>query len=150
MDAETFVKIDKYIRKNIARFHNNRLDRIQRLKLTDILKRKNPYLFKATQHIQPVLGICYGKFKTVNNGEYLKIGGQSFWHFISGSSSLYVDLIEPLGHEARLHNEKYLIEKDNTYNRFAREFTNMFCDDTGQIKWAELVKFNSGNLLDRS
>jgi hypothetical protein len=36
-----------YIRENIDEFHNNRLNKIENLRLTDILKRKNPFLFKA-------------------------------------------------------------------------------------------------------
>lgn len=244
MDQNTSSEVEQYIRQNIDDFHANRLDKVKGLKLNDILKRKNPYLFRArnitsaldfvtsvldaylssseeealgrfleelaiyvaeityggqksaatgidlelskgdvryivaiksgpnwgnagqytnlrndfktaakvlkqsrrTQHVQSVLGICYGKFKTVDNGEYLKIGGQSFWEFVSGNRNLYLDLIEPLGHEAKRHNEVYLVEKDNTYNRFAREFTNTFCDDSGKIDWSKLVQFNSGNL----
>jgi len=36
-----------YVEKNIASFHQNRLQSLQKLKLTKLLKRKNPYLFKA-------------------------------------------------------------------------------------------------------
>ncbi len=37
----------EYVEKNIQTFHDNRLNRLNNLKLTKILKRKNPYLFKA-------------------------------------------------------------------------------------------------------
>ncbi|MCB1935052.1 MAG: hypothetical protein KDF59_03835 [Nitrosomonas sp.] len=30
-----------------------------------------------------------------------KYCGQQFWEFISGTSNLYTDIIEPLGHEAK-------------------------------------------------
>ena len=40
-----------------------------------------------------MLASCYGKRKTVNNGEYLRICGQEFWHFISGNKNLYTDII---------------------------------------------------------
>lgn len=36
-----------YVENNIGTFHVKRLDRLQSLKLRTILKRKNPYLFKA-------------------------------------------------------------------------------------------------------
>ncbi len=39
------VKI--YVQKNIGSFHRARLESLQKLKLDTILKRKNPYLFKA-------------------------------------------------------------------------------------------------------
>lgn len=37
----------KYVEKNIGIFHQKRIQSIDRLKLSKILKRKNPYLFKA-------------------------------------------------------------------------------------------------------
>lgn len=244
MNARVRKKIEGFVNQNIDTFHLNRLNRIKKVSLRDILKRKNPYLFRAknlnsgpelvasvmdaflssseeelfgqfledlaiyiaeitcgghksaaegidleisregvkfiiaiksgpnwgnrSQYndlklkfknakkvlsqsrrmlpVQPVLGICYGKFKKVNTGEYLKIGGQCFWHFISGDENLYIDLIEPLGYEAKRHNDGYLKEKANTYNRFTKEFLDEFCLESGQIDWPRLVQFNSGNL----
>ncbi len=37
----------KFVETHIGAFHQRRADSLQRLKLTDILKRKNPYLFRA-------------------------------------------------------------------------------------------------------
>lgn len=99
-----------------------------------------------TTNVQPVLGICYGKFETINNGEYLKLGGQSFWHFVSGFPNLYIDMIEPIGYEAQKHDARYLLEKSSAYNRFTRDLIAEFCNPQGQIDWAKLVRFNSGNL----
>lgn len=36
-----------YVEGNIGNFHSNRLQNLRKLKLSQILKRKNPYLFKA-------------------------------------------------------------------------------------------------------
>jgi hypothetical protein len=36
-----------FVEKNIGEFHERRADSLQSLKLTQVLKRKNPYLFKA-------------------------------------------------------------------------------------------------------
>jgi hypothetical protein len=36
-----------YVEKNISTFHTKRLQNLEELKLSTILKRKNPYLFKA-------------------------------------------------------------------------------------------------------
>jgi len=96
--------------------------------------------------LQPTLGICYGNFKTVDNGDFLHLGGQSFWYLISGDPNLYVDLIEPLGHEAERHDEAFKAEKDNTYNRLTREFTIGYCNKSGKIDWFKLVRYVSGNL----
>jgi hypothetical protein len=233
-----------FVNQNIDSFHKNRLALIQRLKLKDILKRKNPYLFRAKNinsapelvllvldaflssseeglfgqflealavfvnqmayggqkssapgidlefnrdgtryivavksgpnwgnssqyralresfrnaaivlrqsrqvaHVQAVLGICYGKARDVDRGDYVKLCGQSFWNFISGDPNLYIDIVESLGYEAQKRNDAFLSEKNNTYNRLVREFTNDFCQETGEIDWPKLVRFNSGKL----
>jgi hypothetical protein len=101
---------------------------------------------KQTGELQPTLGICYGKFKTVNRGDYLHIGGQSFWQLLSGDPDLYVDIVEPLGHEAEKHERLFKEQKDNTFNRLTREFTLDYCDTSGAIDWTRLVRFVSENL----
>jgi hypothetical protein len=37
----------QYVEQNIGKFHQKRIDSLSGLKLTQVLKRKNPYLFKA-------------------------------------------------------------------------------------------------------
>ena len=39
--------ISQYVEKNIGTFHQKRIQSLDNLKLTQVLKRKNPYLFKA-------------------------------------------------------------------------------------------------------
>lgn len=39
--------VKKYVEKNIGDFHSRRVDKLGDLKLKTVLKRKNPYLFKA-------------------------------------------------------------------------------------------------------
>lgn len=47
MVAIKIVEVGNYVKENIGSFHQGRLERLKGLKLSDILKRKNPYLFKA-------------------------------------------------------------------------------------------------------
>jgi Type II restriction endonuclease EcoO109I len=111
--------------------------------------RKAVKTLKQSKHVaqlQPTLGICYGKFKTNDNGEYLHIGGQSFWHLISADRNLYIDLVKPLGYKSEEHDHNFKLEKDKTYNRLIREFTNNYCDESGSIDWAKLVRFVSENM----
>lgn len=105
-----------------------------------VLRQTNP---KA--NIQPILGICYGKFKTKETGDYRKIAGQNFWYFISGHRDLYTEIIEPIGYEAKKHNDDFHREKDRIINKFTREFIEQFCDSAGNIDWKKLVTFNSCN-----
>ena len=39
--------VKKYVEKNIGTFHSKRLQKIVNLELSEVLTRKNPYLFKA-------------------------------------------------------------------------------------------------------
>lgn len=40
-------EVTKYVENNIGSFHQARLDGLKKLKLSEVLKKKNPYLFKA-------------------------------------------------------------------------------------------------------
>lgn len=47
MPAVTEKQIVRYVERHIGDFHDKRLNSLKRLKLNGVLKRKNPYLFKA-------------------------------------------------------------------------------------------------------
>ncbi|MCX6004502.1 MAG: PmeII family type II restriction endonuclease [Chloroflexi bacterium] len=232
--------VTDYVEKNIGTFHKSRLRSLQRLKLEKILKRKNPYLFKAKniltsenlirtlldahlssqeetlfgnflEHLaifineyvysgkeSPAEGIdlefvkggkrfiisiksgpnwgnssqikkmvqnfktakkvlrahnsnleviaangcCYGIDQNPDKGDYYKYCGQEFWEFISGNKNLYLELIVPLGHKAKLRNDEFQEEYSKIVNIFTTEFSDKFCKN-GKIDWEALVKFNS-------
>jgi hypothetical protein len=94
-------------------------------------------------NIQAVNGCCYGRENQPDKGDYLKLCGQEFWEFISGSDRLFVDIVEPLGYRAKERNEEFLAEYSRILNIFTQEFTNSFCVN-GNIDWDKLVRFNSG------
>lgn len=95
---------------------------------------------------QTVLGICYGKTRTVfTNDGYLKVVGQNFWYLISGNKHLYTEIVEPIGYRAREHNEAFERERSRVANRFTRDFIDRFCNPGGDIDWVKLVTYNSGN-----
>jgi len=98
------------------------------------------------QHVQKVLGICYGKTKTsITADGYLKVVGQNFWTLISGDDNLYIDIIEPVGFRAKEHNEIYQRERDRVTNLLTHRFMDRFCDESGRIDWPKLLQANSGN-----
>ena len=39
--------IAKYVEQNIGDFHSKRLEKLEKLNFKEVLKRKNPYLYKA-------------------------------------------------------------------------------------------------------
>ncbi|OQY30083.1 MAG: cytosolic protein [Candidatus Cloacimonetes bacterium 4572_55] len=95
-------------------------------------------------NVVAVNGCCYGKDNRPDKGDYLKLCGQRFWDIISGDESLYTDIIEPLGHQAKEHNRRFCEEYAKVINLFTLEFSQEYCDKTGAIEWKKLVLFNSG------
>ena len=95
--------------------------------------------------IEAVNGCCYGKNRNPDKGDYFKYCGQDFWYFISGHKNLYKDIIEPIGHKAKEHNDDFLKSYAQMINKFTREFSIDFCRKNGDIDWEKLVEYNSGN-----
>lgn len=239
-DKAFHKKLVKYVEDNVRFFHEKKLCSLQKIKLEKVLKRKNPYLFKAKNilsaeqlvrsfmdahlssheetifgefleglaifinsekyggikssaegidlefekdgikyiisiksgpnwanssqlkkmkdhfakakrilntnttktNIVAVNGCCYGKDGKPDKGEYMKFCGQEFWQFISGDEYLYLEIIEPLSHQAKEQNDQFAKEYARLLNLFTLEFSESFCKD-GSIDWEGLVKLNS-------
>jgi hypothetical protein len=93
--------------------------------------------------ITAVNGCCYGKDNKPDKGDYFKYCGQKFWEFISGNQNLFIEIIEPLGHKAKIKNDEFIESYSEMINKFTKEFSNQYCGDDGKIKWEKLVRFNS-------
>jgi hypothetical protein len=92
-----------------------------------------------------VNGCCFGKRrnKDPERDGYYKICGQEFWELISGSETLYVDIVEPIGFRAKEKNEEFLEAYASVVNKFTLAFAQRFCTE-GRIDWKKLLEFNSG------
>lgn len=57
--SELLMAVQDYVEENIGAFHEKRLDTVKNRNLDDILKRKNPYLFRAKSQnvIQLISGV---------------------------------------------------------------------------------------------
>ncbi len=233
--------VSLYVEQNIGTFHHKRIQSLDGLKLSQVLKRKNPYLFKAKYaltaeqiikslvdahissneetifgdwleglaifinnkvydgrksgitgidlefdkdgtrniitiksgpnwgnssqitkmiadfktakktlrtsnsqlNIVAINGCCYGRDNKPDKGDYFKYCGQRFWDFISGDSNLFIEILEPLGHQAKEKNDDFIKSYSMMINKFTKEFANIFCKDNGEIDWEKLVYFNS-------
>ena len=93
-------------------------------------------------NIIAVNGCCYGVDNNPDKGSYFKYCGQKFWELISGSSDLYIKIIEPLGHKAKERNEEFNKEYARIINSLVKGFISKFCND-GKINWGLLVQYNS-------
>ncbi len=243
MAADLLKQIEAYVVENIPDFHRKRLNCLQHLKLETVLKKKNPYLFKAKSmesadsivraltgaflssneetvfgewleqlaiyvskltsagwksgipgidlefdrekiryivsiksgpnwgnssqikkmksdflaakrtlstsdsklRIGAVNGCCYGRTATPDKGDYFKYCGQDFWEFLSGLPHLYLEMVEPLGQQAKRRNKSFDEQYVKTVNLFTKEFIEKFCKQDGSIDWLKLVRFNSGS-----
>ncbi|GAB4485442.1 MAG: PmeII family type II restriction endonuclease [Anaerolineales bacterium] len=95
------------------------------------------------REVVAVNGCCYGRDNNPNKGDYFKLCGQAFWEFVSGDPNFYIEIIEPLGHQARQRNEEFNQAYANIINRFTTEFSKDFYTEANAIDWEKLVKFTS-------
>ena len=101
---------------------------------------------KTIKNVQPTLGVCYGKARTVYSRQgYLKVVGQNFWTLISSDKSLYTEITGTIGYRAKEHNDKYGGERARISNLLTKQFVEQFCKITGEINWEKIVIANSGN-----
>ena len=95
--------------------------------------------------IEFVNGCCYGVDDNPDKRQgYSKLCGQRFWWFISGSESLYEDLIIPLGHRAAEWNAEFAAIYEATRERLIEEMlpASLILPD-GSIDWQRLVQLTS-------
>ncbi|MBI4430642.1 MAG: cytosolic protein [Candidatus Omnitrophica bacterium] len=115
---------------------------IKQLKIN--FKKAEKILKKRTgKKVVAVNGCCFGRNNRSDKKGYLKLCGQIFWGFVSGDQKLYVDIIEPIGYQAKQHNEAFLERYAQAINQLTLEFSQQFCED-GKINWEKLVEYNSG------
>lgn len=234
-------RVERYVSEHISEFHESRIKKLQELKLDGILKKKNPYLFKAKYMESPpelvkslieavvssseetlfgdwleqlaifiasdifgghksstegvdlemdkdgihyiisiksgpnwsnsssmkkqndhfkkakqvyrtggnkvtceaIIGCSYGKKYSVDDVKTI-LCGQRFWQFISGSETLYTDIIEPLGTDAKVKNEAYQKEYNKVLTRLTRDFISKYCTPDGEVRWDMITQLNAG------
>lgn len=102
-------------------------------------------IYGQSKHLIAVNGCCYGRDSKPEKGDYQKVCGQAFWELISGAPQMYQDIIEPLGHQARVRNEEFGTAYAKVINQFSASFIQEFCRPDGAIDWPKLVAFNASS-----
>jgi len=97
----------------------------------------------ARREARCINGCCYGSTYS-DYGDFEKICGEAFWTLISGEPNLFVDIVEPLGFEAKRHNEDFEKHYAQVRTKFTAQFIEKFCDKNFGIDWDRIVRFNSG------
>jgi hypothetical protein len=113
---------------------------LEQLLLEDILKEKNycQLRIQRTWCVADLLSYLLDAYLQSQEEIHFK----EFWQLISDSDTLYTDIIEPLGCQARVKNEEFLKAYAKVINQFTLNFAQEFCDD-GVINWQKIVVFNS-------
>lgn len=94
-------------------------------------------------NVVAINGCCYGQDTRPDKGDYIKYCGQEFWTFISGNEDFFLEIIEPLGHNAKQKNEAFQYEYAKLINRMTTGFSRKYCSKKGEIDWKTIVQLNS-------
>lgn len=155
MQPIELIKVHAFIEERIGpEFHDKKLAKLKSLTLDAILKRKNPYLFRAkgaitaNDLIESVLDATASSGEETIFGNFLErvaifVCGQRFWKLISGRAELYREMIEPLGMRAKERNDELVALRAKKLNLFTQTFLTDYCDK-GVINWDKLIRYNSG------
>ncbi len=95
------------------------------------------------REIIAVNGCCYGRDRSPDKGSYFKYCGQAFWFLISGDDNMYSKIIQPLGKNAKKHNDDYKAKYAASLNLLTAVFIKEFCHPDGSINWEKLLTVNS-------
>ena len=118
-------------------------DQIEKMKINFRTAKRTLGTSGGTTNVVAVNGCCYGKDNNPEKDEYLKLCGQRYWEFISGDENLYLEMIKPLGQEAKEKDSKFEEEYARKINEMTQQMLNEFCTD-GLIDWEKLLTYNSG------
>jgi len=159
------VKI--YIEQNVGTFHASRLQSLRKLKIEQILKRKNPYLFKAKniliaqELVKPLLDAHLSSQEETIFGDFLeglaifvsskmyggkKSSAEGIDLEFEKDSKRYIVAVKSgpnWGNSSQIRKMKEDFNRaKRIVNKFTAEFSEKFCSD-GNIQWDALVRFNS-------
>lgn len=122
------------------------------------LEKLKDYFLKARQTLKTnstgravrcVNGCCYGRAYG-DYGTFEKLCGEAFWTLISNEPLLYVELVEPLGHEAKKRNDEFEASYAAVRTKFTQQFIKEFCKPDFSVDWEKIVRLNSGIKLTKS
>lgn len=144
--------VSTYVEENISTFHQKRIASLDSLSLEKVLKRKNPYLFKAKfvltaeEIVRGLVDAHISSNEETIFGDWLEglaifINGKVYGGWKSGITA--IDLEFDNNGIRYKKNEEFHRSYAQMLNKFTRQFGNQYCDSNGAIEWKKLVQFNS-------
>nr|WP_255603479.1 PmeII family type II restriction endonuclease [Oscillochloris sp. ZM17-4] len=154
----TDTELEHIVGQLLDSFYAHRIQKLEGLKLANILKRKNPYRFcaigmqEASEIVETLLQTYLsssdeGIFSDVFFEPPSKGGeasGQVFWQELTGDPTLYLRIIRVMQDRPTRHKVEFDHAWAAAVNRFTAAFVADFCRPDGRINWEALVEFNSG------
>ncbi len=120
----------------------------QRKRQDDEFRALRQRLTKLGKQFDPILGHAYGQQKpkpSKSKINYRDVYGQAFWEELTGDPDFYLKLVRFMETDVISgHRQEYERAWNNALNKYVREFTIDFCDESGAVLWEKLVQFNSG------
>ncbi len=120
----------------------------QRKRQDDEFRALRQRLTKLGKQFDPILGHAYGQQKpkpSKSKVNYRDVYGQAFWEELTGDPDFYLKLVRFMETDViTRHRQEYELAWNNALNKYVREFTIDFCDESGAVLWEKLVQFNSG------
>jgi len=98
---------------------------------------RDPRPLKDTKFVEGV-----GRVPEEPEKVYYKYAGQDFWHFISGDTDLYREIIKPIDEQARVRSQTFTDEYHAKINLMTAEFSERFTE-RGVIDWVGLIDYVS-------
>ncbi|MGH9728231.1 MAG: PmeII family type II restriction endonuclease [Candidatus Acidiferrales bacterium] len=119
----------------------------QNQRFDEILRSLRATLRPFAKQFVPIMGCGYGRSNRPNPTEvrrYFKLAGQAFWQKVTNSADFHLELIRLMKDDPDRHSVEFQAAWDRALKRFAKQFSDTFCDSDGNILWEKLVQFNSG------
>jgi hypothetical protein len=117
---------------------------IEKLKSIFDLAKKRFHTSGHKGRLECVNGCCYGRDDAYRTGGYYKYSGQRFWEFISGSATLYTDLVVALGHMAKESDEVFRVGYVEARSRLFGELATIgIANEDGTINWPGFAEITS-------
>lgn len=127
--------------KSGPKWHNK--SQLDKLREDFIKARRTLNTNTVKRPLRFINGCCYGRVYK-DYGDFEKVCGEAFWELISGESDLFVEIVEPLGFEAKQRNDDFENRYAQVRTKFTAEFIEKFCDKSFAIDWDKIVRLNSG------
>lgn len=100
---------------------------------------------QAKKRFLPIIGYCYGRKEQKPGATVDELAGQQFWFAVTGDEDFYKKILIWCDGIPEKYLPRYQDACDRANNRLLKEFSDIYCDDQGNIRWDSLAEICSGS-----